>query len=182
MCMEISDLSNTVIKNAYTRKDISRRLRFIRELLEQEFFKGDDKPDVTKFLLTRHATTDDIDAFLSFGNDFYKSFNQDNIYKILKSISETIKKLPSIRLYIPYEPVPAEIIKIGKWFRGNVGDQIILDLHADPTLLGGCAFAYRGVYRDYSLRYYMLKKRDEITRLITQYVNKFYEASYVKTD
>lgn len=172
--MDKTELTEHVIKSAYTRRDVSRRLRLLREYLEQGFFKG-DKPDVTKFLLTRHATTDDIDAFLNWGDAFFGSFDKDSIYKILQTIAENIKKVPAIRLYIPYEPVPAEIIKIGKWFRENVGNRILLDIHTDPSLLGGCAFAWKGIYRDYSLRYYMLKRRDEITKIVSEYVNKFYE-------
>lgn len=174
--MDTNELTQEVVKTSFTRRDVSRRLRFIREWLEQEYFKG-NKPDMTKFLLSKRATTDDIDAFISYGENFFKSFNKDTIYKLLHDISELIKKMQVIRLYIPYEPVPAEIIKLGAWFRGNVGNEILLDIHTDKTLLGGCAFAWKGIFRDYSLRYYMHKKRDEITKLVTEYVNKFYEES-----
>lgn len=171
--MEIQELMFTIIKTAYTKADIQRRMRLLREYLEQIHFTG-ERIDLTKFLLSRRAQTDDIDAFLSWGNEFFDTFTKEKAYPILNAISEHMKTLPVISMYIPYEPVPAEINKLGIWVRRNVDEQVLIDLHTDPTLLGGCAFAWQGTYRDYSLRYYMQKKREEIAKVIQEYVARFY--------
>ena len=166
----------TVLKTCYTRNDISRRLRLLRDYLEQNYFT-ENRMDMTKFLVMRRATTDDIDAFIGWGDDFFKSFTRKTAYALIDNMTEKVKTLQVASLYIPYEPVPAEINKIGSWFRGNIGPTVILDIHADPTLLGGCAVVWKGTYRDYSLRYYMLKKRQEIVRVIEEYVSSFYKVA-----
>ncbi len=171
--MEVQELKYVVIRTAYTKADIQRRLRLLREYLEQTHFAGEDV-ELTKFLLSKRAQTDDIDAFLSWGKEFFDAFTKEKAYTLLNVIAEHMKTLPVISMYIPYEPVPAEVNKLGAWIRRNVGELVLIDLHTDPTLLGGCAFAWKGTYRDYSLRYYMQKKRDEITKIIEQYVSRFY--------
>jgi hypothetical protein len=162
------------LADTYTRKDVGRRLRLLREYFEAGYFTADET-EITKFLLSKHATTDDINAFMSWKDGFYRSFTKDSLYHTLNGITDRVKKLPNVVLYIPYEAVPAEIIRIGKWFREHVGPMVIVDLRTDSTLLGGCAFVWKGVYRDYSLRYYMRKKQAEITKIISEYVQKFYE-------
>ncbi len=164
----------TILKSSYTKTDIGRRTRLLREYLEKSFFTP-EKSEMTKFLISRQATTDDIDTFLGWGEGFFRAFTKENLYSFISAVNSRMKKLPIVTLYIPYEPVPAEIIKLGRWFRGNVSEEVLVDLHTDPSLLGGCSFVYRGVYRDYSLRYYMMKKRAQIEKIITEYVARFYK-------
>lgn len=167
---------DTILKSTFTRNDIARRMRLLREYLEQNYFT-ETKMEMTKFLLLRRATTDDINAFIGWGEEFYATFTRKNAYTLISRMLEEAKKLPVASLYIPYEPVPAEVSKIGVWFRGNVGSNVLLDIHTDPTLLGGCAIVWKGSYRDYSLRYYMLKKHQEIVKVIEEYVSSFYKIS-----
>lgn len=173
--MKTDELMHKILQNAYTKVDIQRRVRLLREYLERGFYTPDHRPDVTKFLLEKRATTDDIEAFISWGKDFFNHFTRNNTYDLLNAIIDSIRILPVVSVYIPYEPVPAEVVKLGGWFRRNVNDTVLIDLHTDPALLGGCAFAWKGMYRDYSLRYYMQKRRDEIEKIITEYVAKVYQ-------
>lgn len=172
--MEVQELMFTIIRTAYTKADIQRRIRLLREYLEQTHFTEQQDLDLTKFLLSKRAQTDDIDAFLSWGKGFFDTFTKEKAYTLLNVIGEHMKTLPVISMYIPYEPVPAEVNKLGTWVRRNVDEHVLIDLHTDPSLLGGCAFAWKGTYRDYSLRYYMQKKREEITKIIEEYVSRFY--------
>jgi hypothetical protein len=171
--METDDYIKIMLPNTFTKADMLRRIRYAREFLEQEYYVS--KPDLPTFLLSKHATTDDMDAMISWGDAFYKSFAKNTMYNLFNTISEKVKKMPAVNMYIPYEPVPAEIVKLGTWFRKNTYPNILIDLHVDYTLLGGCAFAWKGMYRDYSLRYFMQKRRDEIGKLISEYVAKHYQ-------
>ncbi len=172
--MESADLIIKILANTYTKTDLTRRSRLLREFLEKTFFTPDEE-EMTKYLISRQATTEDIDAFLTWGKDFFAAFTHENTYKILESLKNQAKSAPVVILYIPYDAVGAEVVKLGRWMRRHVHKDVLLDLHTDPTLLGGCAFVWHGVYRDYSLRYYMLKRREEIHSLIGQYVQKFYK-------
>jgi F0F1-type ATP synthase delta subunit len=172
--MDPEKIAKTILSNTFTKADLARRVRLLRQYMETCFYKP-EKTEMTKFLINERATTEDINSFITWGDDFFRHFTKENTYKIIEQVEEMLKKMHLISMYIPYEPVPAEVVKLGKWFRGNVGDEVIIDLRTDPTLLGGCAFVFKGIYRDYSLRYYMAKKRDEIAKMISDYVAKFYK-------
>jgi hypothetical protein len=172
--MDEAKLTEKLIEKTYTRKDMARRLRFLREYFEGGYFTFSED-DVTKFLVKKRAITDDIEAFMGFGEDFFRTFTKETFYKKIQGIAEAVRKLPVVTVYIPYEPVPAEIVRLGKWFREHIGKTTVLEIKTDATLLGGCAFVFKGTYRDYSLRYYMMKKREEISKVITEYVEKFYK-------
>lgn len=172
--MKTEELLTHFLKNTFTKKDISKRLRLLREYFEAGYFTFNES-DVTKFLLTKHATTDDINAFISWGDDFYASFTKDTMYDIVNTLTGMVKELPCVVVYIPYEAVPAEVIRLGTWCRSNINEAVVVDLKTDTTLLGGCAFVWKGMYRDYSLRYYMRKRREQITKIINEYVGKYYQ-------
>lgn len=173
--MTTEEIVKTIVKSTYTTADIQRREMFLRQYLEQAYFVPDAERDVTKFLLAKHAQTDDMKAFVAWGDGFFSQFDKNRMYKMLSEIEEMIKTLPVVGVYVPYECTPAEIIKLGKWFRTNVDKMVIIDVHTDPTLLGGCAFVFNGVYRDYSLRYFMQKYKDTISNIIKAYVAKAYQ-------
>ncbi len=45
-----------------------------------------------------------------------------------------------------------EIRRLGQWFRHNIHPQILLDVHKDPKIIGGCQIIWRGFEGDFSLR------------------------------
>jgi hypothetical protein len=170
--MNESELIATIIHTAYTKGDITRRLRMVRGYLEHTYYSTDTHLSLEEFLDSKHATPDDIEAINKYGDAFFQSFNKETMYKLVEAMNEKIKALPSVNIYIPYEATMGEVVKMGKWFRKNVDPNMLVELHTDPTLLGGCAFAWQGIYRDYSLRHYMYKRRGEIAKIISKYVQE----------
>jgi hypothetical protein len=49
---------------------------------------------------------------------------------------------------------------------------MLLDVRLDPERVGGCAIAWNGIYRDYSLRRYMVEKRADIAQIVSEYAKK----------
>jgi len=49
------------------------------------------------------------------------------------------------------------------WLRENLDQpRLVFDFKVDPSLIGGCAFVYKGVYKDYSLRARISDNKDKI--------------------
>lgn len=170
--MNEQELLTTITKNAYTKSDIQRRLRIFRGYLEHSFYSQENTLSLEDFLDSKQTASDDRSAIVSWGEAFAGAFTKDTMYHLIDMLIERSNDLPEINVYIPYEPVPGEIAKMGSWFRKNVNPAMLVNLHIDPTILGGCAFAWQGIYRDYSLRHYIMKHRDAIVDIIRRYAEE----------
>jgi hypothetical protein len=165
----MTELLKTIIKNSYTTSEVRRRLRLVREYLEDRLFKGASLT-IADFLAKQNTDPIDVTAIGEWGNEFWVNFTKENAYKVLDGLNLEVKKLPVYSLYIPYVPEGAEGAKLGKWFRDEIGPEVILDLHTDPMLLGGAAVVRQGMFFDYSIRYYLQQKRWEIEKIIGKYL------------
>lgn len=174
--MNDQQLLSTIVASAFTKSDIQRRLRILRGYLEHTFYSTDGHLNLPEYLDSKQISPDDHEAMVAYGDAFYQSFSKDTMYRLLDKLADDMKVLPIINVYIPYEPIPGEVMRLGKWFRKNVDPTMVVELHIDPTLLGGCAFAWQGIYRDYSLRHYMYKRREEISQIIERYARELKES------
>jgi hypothetical protein len=170
--MSADKLFETIIATTYTKAEIYRRIRLLREYLEEKFYGKEKAVDFAAFLNKKGISKSDYEVMMSWPEDMLTSFEKSNAYDLIDGLVATIKARPVVTLYIPFDPPPAETAKLGSWFRKTVHVHVIIDLHVDLTTFGGCAFAYEGIYHDYSLGYYMQKHRDEIRGLITNYVTE----------
>ena len=166
-------LLSMLLRETYTKSDILRRLRLLREYLEFKYFSSERQTDLSYFLAKHNVPEVDIGVFASFSDEFYASFTKENAYTELTKLSEAVDKQPQIVVLVPYDFGAEEIMRLGRWMRTNIHPQMIIELRNNPTLLGGCAFAYEGYYHDFSLRYYMMKKREEIRAIIAKYADEF---------
>jgi hypothetical protein len=158
-----------VLSSSFVKADIMRRLRIIREFLEQLFYSPGEKHTLEKYLSVSQVSSDDQAAIVSWGKDYFSQFTKENAYDLLNAMTEEIKNLPTINLYIPVRPPSEEIMKLGTWMRTNVNPRVLIELHVDPATFGGCSFAWNGVYYDYTLRHYLRKKTEAIRQLLTDY-------------
>jgi hypothetical protein len=76
---------------------------------------------------------------------------------------------PKIVLYIPVILPYVEIKTVGLWFRRNVGKNILMEVRHDPQTIGGCAVVVNGVLHDFSIRYFIKKRKHDITSMIKKY-------------
>jgi hypothetical protein len=65
---------------------------------------------------------------------------------------DIIGNLPVVTLTLAIHPTAEEIRQLGQWFRQNVDSQILLDIHQDPEIIGGCRLIWQGFEGDFSLR------------------------------
>ncbi len=157
-----------ILKHTYTKPDLHRRLRLVREYLEGKLFAGASET-LAGFLSANGATQEDVIEMAYWGDEFFTQFSRENVYAKLKVLADEANELPILSLYVSYEPNSYETGQLGEWCRKNVDPKLLLELHIDPIILGGCAFVWNGLYRDYSLGYYLRQKKSEIAEIFEKY-------------
>ncbi len=170
--MTEKEMLETILKTGFVKSDVHRRLRILRQYLEQTFFGSGDKKTLADFLVDIGASPDDRQIMLSWGDDFYTTFTKDNAYDLVDSVGSAIKDLPVINVYVPIHLDAEQIARLGSWFRQNVDAHILVEFHRDHATIGGCAFAWQGVYQDYSLRHYLRARGDDIRAIIDRFAGE----------
>jgi len=77
-----------------------------------------------------------------------------------------------VTVYLPFEPKGDFIAMVGHWLRKNTNKSVLMDIHFDPTVVGGCAVVWNNVYHDFSVHYYLNKHQDYLMDLIKEYGEK----------
>lgn len=94
----------------------------------------------------------------------------ENTKEILLNLRQKIKELKSVRITISFSPGKDTISAISNFIRENFGENIILEIEEDETILGGAIIESGGKYIDLSLKKQLNeifeKKRTEITSLL----------------
>lgn len=167
-------LLTTILGNTFRQSDLKHRLVLLRQFLEFRFFKAHKNENLVfqlnEFFVSKKESRDEFNALNSWGYSFFSQFNKENSYKNLDAIEVAVQTLPVMTVYLPLELPIYEIPKLGAWLRLNVADNLIFDLKIDRALIGGCALAYRGNYRDFSLKFYLEKNKAAVKRVIEDYL------------
>ncbi len=170
--MTEDQLVTTMLASSFMKADLLRRIRLVREFSEQRFFTPSGKKELPEFYTFANVSEEDQKVLNGWGKDFFSSFTKENAYDLLEKIAAKTKDLPAINLYVPINPDANEAGKLGAWFRANVDKFILIEVHVDSSTFGGCAFAWNGVYYDYSLRHYMHRKMDGIRKVLDEFTKE----------
>lgn len=73
-----------------------------------------------------------------------RQFIEDSILRL--------RRLPIITLYLAFSPTEQYLKKIAALLYGYCGQKALLEIVVEKILLGGAVIAWKGVYKDYSLR------------------------------
>lgn len=168
--MDEPKIISTIIANTFTTADLNRRLSYIREFGQEIVYHPDDKISLTDFLESKLAAISDIATFTILGDNALSGFDKDNIYGIINNLEADLKNLPVITVYLPYPPETDEIVRLGKWFRTAMNNDVLMDLKVNKELLAGCAFVWKGIYHEFTLHFFMKKSREALLKIFESYV------------
>jgi F0F1-type ATP synthase delta subunit len=168
--MTATELTNKLLEHAVTRGEILRRIGTIRDFLEQKFYQPN--PVTLVEFVTKRNTDGDPEVLQKIGEDFYSSFTRENMYTLIENITKEVNTLPAVAVTVPYLPDASESTKLGSWFKANVSGRMLVDLKFDPSIVGGCTVVVNGMWQDYTIRYFMQKKQNEIVETIGKYVSE----------
>jgi len=160
-----------MIEDTFTTDDLIERLGLLRKYYSTVLFAGGGDALVSDVLENEcdERTMHILGRWVGVFNE--QKIQPLVVYEALDAVQEDMAGVPSVRLYVPVRFSKEQVEQLGGWFRENVQPNILLTLHIDPRTTGGCAFIWKDVYHNYSLRYYMDKQRDEITKVFNKYTH-----------
>lgn len=163
----------TILSNTYTKSSLLSRISLLRNFLEFQYFLPHEKQNLF-FLLNEYITDenisrDELNALTAWDYPFYDQFTPNNLYLTLKNLGTEALRLDLVTVFLPFYASIYEVPKLGTWFRKEINEEIILDIKVDVSLIGGCALSWKGVYHDFSLRYYLEKNKNKINSMLNDY-------------
>ena len=147
--MNVRQIEQIILNNTYTKSDFLKRLTIIREYLEAKFFT-DSQLSFSDFLDKLKVSLYEREALIRFDDSFFGLFTKDNLYQLIKGLTENLKSLPLLTLYTPVMLDDLQLDELGKWFRQNLNPELIMDIRINPLLVSGCAYVWKGKYKDLS--------------------------------
>lgn len=161
--MDITKILDQILSTTYTTHQLNKRLRLLKSFLSEKVFTNQE---------SNKSFFDQADSkwLGSLSSDFFKNFTAANFQDIFKQLEEQTKLITPLIIYIPADLPEEEIAKLSTNLRQNYGQNTIMDIKLDPTLLAGCALVWKGVYKDYSLRAKIAEEKDQVLTVFKQYV------------
>lgn len=148
------NLLEKILENTYTLDVLKKRVKALRQKVNIELFNLKIDP---KRQDNEHA------AWLnSLGKDFFKVFTREDFQQVFETLDKQISEIQPLVIYFSFDPGPSQIILIGGLLRQDLGKNFIFDIKLDYSLLGGCAFVWKGVYKDYSIKAKLALNREKI--------------------
>jgi len=173
--MQETTILNVILRNTFTRADFYRRVDFLREVFERQFFDPNaHEHDLAR--VVRSFRGDDLavgladrDAIVAWGEEVLSSFDRENMQRRMLELKRAADALPKFTLYVPVILSPMHVSSLGAWCRANVQGDVLLDMRVDSSATGGCTFAYGSSLHDFSLSYFIRKERPALMRLVRAY-------------
>lgn len=151
-----------ILQNTYTLTSLRKRIKALKEKMNIELYNLKVE---SKELDKEEAAWVD-----SLGPDFLSQFKRDDFHEVFEELDKSISALQPLVIYLAFDPGPSQIILIGAWLRQNYNKTFIFDIKIDPSLIAGCAFIWRGVYKDYSLKGRLQENQDKISSAFKSYL------------
>ena len=170
--MPTTDLSlEHILANTYTTSDAYKRLLVLEDVLQHSLFeKGAGTAGVQELLKERSAMSGDhgaTKAVAAWNADFLSRFKKESLNADMQTLKNAVEQLPKLIVYAPVVFDAAQIQMIGTWCRKNIDPKLLLDMRIDPEAGGGCMFVWRDTLHDFSLRYFLKKRRAEFAKIMS---------------
>lgn len=171
MSSETSSLIATITTSTFTVATIHRRVGLLRECVEAALFheSGEDFMSVLTSCVEEKGSQSDATAIMAWGEDVLRTFTRANIATTMTAVHTAIEALPVFTLYIPVMFPEEDIADIGMWCRAECGATVLLDIHIDPNVVGGCSFVWNDTFHDFSFRSRMKTQPGVVTNALSEY-------------
>lgn len=142
----MNTLAEQIIKNSFSKQEALSRLAELRLATEEKVFG--------------------TGSLNSQQEEMVKEVNKDNLTRVFETAEGEIRETEALVVYTARELPEIMAGRLGKKARELFGETVFLDWKVDPALLGGTALAWRGQYRDYSLRKKLEEKKEELRTIL----------------
>lgn len=152
------DILNEILKDTFTLESFKKRVSVLKLILEKKIFKSEDQSK------NEHLSEMGKSSLLD-------QVNADNFQELFKVIDQFITDQTPLTIYFVFIPDETQVKEIGEWLRRSLNNpRLIFDVKVDPGLIGGCAIAYKGVYRDYSLKAKISQNKEKLMEEFRRYL------------
>lgn len=156
---------NEILKDTYTLESFKKRALALKLKIEKDVFKSSDESGTRGKILPVWAQ--------NFDKKILDQVNPDNFSRIFKSLNTFISEATILTIYFVFIPDEMQVKEIGEWLRESLkSPKLIYGVRTDPNLIGGCAIAYKGVYKDYSLKAKISKNREQLMEEFRRYLRQ----------
>jgi hypothetical protein len=160
------ELFKAILTNTYTARKLQKRVRVLKMYMLGKIYNSTIQP------LDESEMEEEKAWFESINFNFVSEITKDNVYQIFASLEGRIKSIPLLTVYVAFDMPQEEITRLGKALRQVYGEQFLFDIKFDPNVIGGAAFVWNGVYRDFSVRSMIESRKKEILSEFRTFVGR----------
>jgi hypothetical protein len=160
------ELFKAILTNTYTARKLQKRVRVLKMYMLGKIYNSTIQP------LDESEMEEEKAWFESINFNFVSEITKDNVYQIFASLEARIKSIPLLTVYVAFDMPQEEITRLGKALRQVYGEQFLFDIKFDPNVIGGAAFVWNGVYRDFSVRSMIESRKKEILSEFRTFVGR----------
>ena len=158
----MNNVLDIFLKDTFTQTQLRHRMRVLKSHLLKALFGSQDEGKLSSADLTWLG---------SLPEEFLKGFNKDSIYKIFDDLNKQIDNIPVLTVYMAIPSSDNVNLQIGAYVRKAFGNpNLVIDSKYDPNLIAGAAVAWKGMYRDYSLRSTIDARKEDILGSFKKYL------------
>ena len=113
----MNEVLSIILKDTCSLTQLKYRLRLLKSNLLDSFF-GAKSQDATALIQANTSISPhDLTWLKSLPEDFYNSFTKDNVYEIFTNLEKEANSLPTLIMYLTFEPDEATLNQIGIFVR-----------------------------------------------------------------
>lgn len=187
---------NFILKEAYTQTQARLRLQIFREYINFILYKNPGFKNFEESFVAFKATqkeqrvTAAIFWLSNLNPEIIEQFKNNQAQVLLTQMEQEIENAQVITIYLPFE-LPAETsqvetgagwflestahdlvaanMQLGRWFKTNLSEEILIDIRINTELIGGMALSYKGRYKDFSLKSQIDENKQKIIQSLSNY-------------
>lgn len=147
------ELLNQFLSQTYTTFQIRSRLFFLRSYINSNVFGSNQGVAANK---------QDQQWFDSLPENFKQTLSSKASNQLLIELTKQTEQLKPVVLVLPFDLPEEEIFKLGGWLRQIFNLLLVYEVKYDPSLIGGCALIWNGVYHDYSIKHKIQMQQEQL--------------------
>ena len=121
------------------------------EIVRREIFSANGVDGLEKTLSKQISDSRAREFFIYLNKNKKSTFDVHTIEEILESLRFKVSSFEVVTIHLPIELKRSELSEMHKKLTKLLGKPILLDIHVEPSLLGGLKLEHGGVYIDLSL-------------------------------
>lgn len=91
------------------------------------------------------------DALHETFDNLLSTSNNTEAHHLISQLQDKMHALRILQLTIAFDPDDTTLTVFSSWAKNNIGNDVVLDIQINKTLVGGAIIVLDGQYRDYSV-------------------------------